>query len=100
VAANFWEAEHLANDISRLNLCKTIQTRPFESDCRAQDQAKKKRRERSVRVVQRTEAQLAPPPGCIKVPPPSSPKPPTAIKRIFATSYSKSYVAESMRNLN
>lgn len=98
-ASNFWDAEHMANDISSLRCCEKFQ--PFESECKAQDRSRatKERTKGSFRVVQRTEAQLASP-GYIKVPPPSSPKPPTAIKRIFATSYSKSYVAESMRNLH
>jgi hypothetical protein len=99
-ASNFWDAEHMANDISRLQCCKKFE--PFESDCKEQDRrrASKEKKKRSFRVVQRTEAQFASPDGYIKVPPPLSPKPPTAIKRMFATSYSKSYVAESMRNLH
>lgn len=98
---NFWDAEQLADDISRLHFCKSIQKRLFESDCKAKDQhcVRREKRKKRVKVVQRTEAQLASP-GYIKVPPPSSPKPPTAIKQKFASSYSKSYVAESMRNLH
>jgi len=91
--------EELENDISNLAFTKMVLDKRLQLAKRQQISRRKKSKKRKIKVVQKMESQNESH-RLMEFTSPPSPKPPTRIKQIFATSYNKSYTAPAMRNLN